>query len=107
MEQICFDFYQALYKHKDISEDALEEVLRDLPITFTPAMNELLSKEITEEELGLVAKVMAKGKAPGYDDISLEFFPKNLAICVRELPRHDSSRIRGGDATRGHHQGLD
>jgi hypothetical protein len=42
MEQICVDFYQALYKHKEISEEALEEVLRDLPITFIPSMNEVL-----------------------------------------------------------------
>jgi hypothetical protein len=83
MEQICFDFYQALYKQKDISNEASEEVLRELPITFTPSMNELLSKEITEEELGLAVRVMAKDKAPEYDDIPLEFFQQSWPyVCL-------------------------
>jgi hypothetical protein len=74
MEQICVNFYQTLYKHKEISEEALEEVLRDLPITFIPSINEVFAKEITEEELGAAAKAMAKGKAPGHDEIPLEFY---------------------------------
>jgi len=83
MEQICVNFYQALYKHKEISEEALEEVLRDLPITFTTSMNEVFSKEITEEELGVAAKAMAKGKAPGHDRLSLEFFQKTWPyVCI-------------------------
>jgi hypothetical protein len=65
-----------LYENKDISEKALEEVLRDLPITFIPSINKLFSKKITEEELELAARVMTNGKAPGYDDILLELFQK-------------------------------
>ena len=76
IKQICVDFFQALYKHKEISEEALEEVLRDLPTTFTHSMNEALSKEITEEELGAAAKTMAKGKAFGHDEVPLEFHQK-------------------------------
>ena len=83
MEQICVDFYQGLYKHKEISEVALEEVLRDLPITFIHSMNEALSKEITEGELGAAARVMAKGKAPGLDGVSLEFYQKIWPnVCI-------------------------
>jgi hypothetical protein len=83
MEQICVDFYKALYKHKKISEEALDEVFRDLPITFTPSMNEVFFKEITEEELGVAAKAMAKGKAPGHDGIPLEFFQKTWPyVCI-------------------------
>jgi hypothetical protein len=37
-------------------------------------MNELLPNKITEEELKLTVRVMAKGKTPGYDGILLEFF---------------------------------
>jgi hypothetical protein len=48
-------FTKHLYKLKEISEEALEEVLRDIPITFSPSMNETFSKEITEEKLGAAA----------------------------------------------------
>ena len=83
MEQICVDFYQTLYKYKEISEEALEEVLRDIYITFIPSMNELLSKEITDEELRAAAKAMAKGKAPRDDGIPLEFYQKTwLYVCL-------------------------
>ena len=74
LEKMVFDFYQSLYQHKDILEEALEEVLRDLPTIFTPTMNESLFEEITEDELGGAVRVMAKSKAPGFDGISLEVF---------------------------------
>ena len=52
-------FYQSLYKHKDISEDALEEEFRDLPKSFIYTINESLSKEITEEKLECAVRRMA------------------------------------------------
>ena len=72
-----------MYKHKEISEVALEEVLRDLPITFTHSMNGALSKEIREGELGAAAIVMAKGKTPGHDGVPLEFYQKSWPyVCI-------------------------
>ena len=49
--QICLEFYQDLYQHKGVSEEAIREILEDLPRTFTEYMNTSLSKEITEAEL--------------------------------------------------------
>ena len=70
-------------------------------------MNESLSKKITEDELGIAVSVMAKGKAPGYDSIPLEFFLRNLALREYELSRYDYRRSRGMSASRGHHQKID
>lgn len=76
LEKICLDFYQNLYKYKEISEGAMNEVLEGLPATFTCDMNETLSKDITEKELSAAVLSMAKRKAPGCDGIPIEFFQK-------------------------------
>lgn len=57
-----------------MSEVAIRNVFEGLTSTFTDTMNENLSREITEEELGKVVTSMAKGKAPGHDGIPMELF---------------------------------
>ena len=74
LEKISLDFYKNLYQHKEVAEPVLREVLDDLLVTFMASMNEALSREITEEELAVVIRAMAKGKAPGHDGIPIEFF---------------------------------
>ena len=76
LDKICYDFYKDLYGHKEVSEGALEEVFEGFQATFTEAMNESLTKEITERELGGVVRDMAKEKAPGHDGIPTELFQK-------------------------------
>ena len=76
LERIIKDFYEELYTHKEISEEALEKVMEGVPATFTNAMNGELSKEITERELRGAVNSMAKGKTPGHDDIPVELFQK-------------------------------
>jgi hypothetical protein len=39
--------------------------MEELPAIFTNALNEVLRKEITENELRRAVNSMAKGKAPG------------------------------------------
>ena len=74
LERICLDFYKDLYSHKDIVEEAVIEVTEGLPVTFTGVMNKTWEQEITEGELCSTTKAMAKGKAPGYDGIPVEFY---------------------------------
>ena len=76
LEAICLDFYKNLYKHKDISEGAINEVLEGLPATFTCDINEALAKDITERELATAVASMSNGKAPGQDGVPIEFFKK-------------------------------
>ena len=76
LERITKDFYEELYTHKEISEEALARVMERVPATFTNVMNIVLSKEITERELRGAVNSMAKGKALGHDGISVEFFQK-------------------------------
>lgn len=60
--------------YKAISGEVKQEVLEGLPTTFTGDMNATLSRTITEKELSTAILSMAKGKAPGHDDIPIEFF---------------------------------
>jgi hypothetical protein len=74
LEKITKDFYEVLYGHKDISEDALTKAMEEVPATFTNVINEALKKEITENELHGAVNSMAKGKAPGHDSVPVKFF---------------------------------
>ena len=74
LHSICHDFYADLYKHREVSEKALEEVFDGFPVTFTDAMNVTLIQDITKKELASALTAMAKGKAPGHDGIPMEFF---------------------------------
>lgn len=76
LEGISFDFYKALYKRNHISEDALREVLEDLPTSFTKDMNEELVKPFSVMEFYKAIEGMVDGKAPGHDGIPIEFFKK-------------------------------
>ena len=48
---ICHDFYADLYKHREVSEKALEEVFDGFSVTFTDVMNVTLTQDITKREL--------------------------------------------------------
>lgn len=69
-------FYKGIYAHKDISEEALTRTLEGLPATFTNAMNESLTKKITEKELSHAVNSLAKSTAPSHDGIPVELFQK-------------------------------
>ena len=106
LEKIVFDFYQSLYQHIDISEEALEEVLRDLPTILTPNMNEALSKEITEEELGGAVREMTKGKAPGFDGVPVEFFQQTWPFVGMDYHAMILKGIDDGALNEGITKGL-
>ena len=74
LEKITKDFYEKLYAHKDISEEALARVIEGVPAMFINVINEALSKEIMEKKLQGAVNSMAKGKASRHDGILVEFF---------------------------------
>ena len=59
---------------KQVSEEAIREIIEDLPMSLTADTNASRSKEITEKEFSAVVHSMAKEKAPGHDGIPMEFF---------------------------------
>lgn len=81
MERICHDFYKELYRHKEASEGAIQEVLQGFPAKFTDAMNVTLTREITKKELSSALTSMANGKALCHDGIPIEVF-KKLQLTV-------------------------
>ena len=72
--RICHDFYQDLYKYKEISEEALHEVFEGFPIIVTHAMNVYFFRLIIHVEVFTIVDSMAKEKAPSHDGIPIEIF---------------------------------
>lgn len=81
---ICLDFYKDLYKFKKVSNLAISEVFEEFTATFTKAMNECISRDIIVEELDKAIVSMAKEKAPGHDEIPMEFFKKAWHIVEKD-----------------------
>ena len=104
--EICLNFYQTLYKYKAISSEGMREVLEDLPPTFTIDMNMLLVKAITEKELLTAIMSMAKGKAPGYDGIPIEFFQKYWPTISKDFLRMIFKSMDEGAFPEGVTKGL-
>ena len=78
LEKIYFYFYENLYQHKEILEDTLREVLEGLPSTFTEAMNDSMSQEITERTF--LGKILCDQRL-GRKDIS----KSHLLLCSLSL----------------------
>ena len=85
LETICLEFYKKLYKYKETSEGAINEVLEGLPATFTGDMNRALAKDITEKELAVALSSMARGKPLGHDGIPIELFSENVVDNWKRL----------------------
>ena len=64
-------------------------------------MNEALSKEITEEELGRAVTSMAKGKAPGHDGIPVKFLKKMWHSIGKDFHLMILNGIRDGKLHEG------
>ena len=106
LEEICLDFYKKIYKHKEILEGAMNEVLDGLPATFTCDMNETLSKDITEKELLAAVLLMAKGKTLGYDRIPIKFFQKLWSTVGNDFRHILLKGIKEGALHEGGHEGA-
>jgi hypothetical protein len=76
MLQETKDYYQTLYKEKEVTNVKLEDYVSTLP-KLTQEEAAMLEGYITVDEAGQVLKNMSNGKSPGTDD-SLNFFGNNL-----------------------------
>lgn len=76
LQKICYEFYKNLYQHKEISEEALDEVFENFPGMILQATNETLMKDITERKLVTTVISLAKENVPGHDEIPVEVFSK-------------------------------
>ena len=59
--------------------------MNELPATFTDAKKGALELEITKNQLRSVTKIIAKGKAPGHDDIPVELFQRLCPIIGKDF----------------------
>ena len=106
LQVICLDFYQNLYRHKDISREAMREILEGMPTTFTCDMNTQLSRPLTDKELSGAIMSMAKGKAPSHDGIPIEFFQCYWTTIGSDYIKMVQKSIKEGAFQEGVTKGL-
>jgi exonuclease III len=84
MLQETKDYYQTLYKEKEVTNVKLEDYVSTLP-KLTQEEAAMLEGYITVDEAGQVLKNMSNGKSPGTDGMTVDFFKffwKQLKIFV-------------------------
>ena len=79
LQNMCYEYYKKLYQHKEISEEAMDEVFKDFLGMILQATSETLMRDITERELATTVTFLAKEKAPGHDGIPVEVFSQVMA----------------------------
>jgi hypothetical protein len=76
-------YFTQLFKTKTPCN--MMQVVEAIEPCVTPAMNDLLVKEFTVEEVGAALNQMSPLKAPGPDGFSADFYQKNWANVGREV----------------------
>ena len=79
LDNICHNFYENLYKHREVLVHALKEVFEGFSIAFTDSMNIFLTKVTTKRELASALAAMAKDKVLCHDAILMKFFKQHKA----------------------------
>jgi len=77
LEHLCTDFYTKLYTTESITPEILsdrEAILSCMSSRFPPSIGHQLEGPFTEQELYHALKQMAKGRSPGPDGITVDFF---------------------------------
>lgn len=106
LERICHDFYKKNYKHKEISEEALTEVLEAFLRMISQVVIVLLTRDITKNKLSMAVTCMAKGNALGHDGIPMEFFLKLWLIVGHDFHRMVFRGIKKGILLEGVTKGF-
>jgi hypothetical protein len=77
LSQYVTDFYARLYSseaHVPDTQEAQERCWDNVLVRVASEINACLTKSLTLEEIIKAIHALPKGKAPGHDDIPMEFF---------------------------------
>ena len=74
--EICHEFYSQLYNKETVGGDCPYTFIpeRDNALTLSSDEKSILSEKITLDELTAALKNMKKGKAPGLDGLTVDFY---------------------------------
>ena len=78
-------YFRDIYSEKETDSNRQEWFLSFIPKTINEFDNELLTKEITDDEIFWILKSFNLNKSPGIDGLPIEFYIKFFHIIKNEF----------------------
>ena len=100
------DFYFSLYSASETDASAQETLLANLPTPLSPDLSDLCEGSLTLEECHRALVGMAKGKAPGSDGFTSEFYCKFWDIIGPDLVEVLNSCLFHGSLSLSQRRGV-
>ena len=94
IEKVAVSYFDNLFSSSTSRDPS--EVLRDVPVTVTPRMNDFLTKEVTEEEVKRALFSLNPRKAPGPDGLTALFYQRFWDIIRCDLTNMVKNFFRSG-----------
>jgi hypothetical protein len=88
------------------TKEAQEECWQSIPPKVSPAMNERLVKDFSLKDITEAIRALPKGKAPGHDDIPIEFFQEFEAEIAPTLFLAYTTMLRSGTTSTFINKGI-
>jgi hypothetical protein len=99
------DFYAEIYKKEGINREAAEKITASLP-QVTDTMNNSLIREITQEEVKTVIQNLPRGKSPGTDGLTYEFYKATEEEATPVLTKLFNKVLEEGEMPSSWHKSL-
>ena len=66
--------FQTLYSSRGTNQTAINHFLQNVPKTLTPEQKQWLDRKIDQDEVRQAIRMIARGRAPGPNGLTIEFF---------------------------------
>ena len=74
--ELQYDFYRKLYSCVQTDDNAVEEILKNIPVSVCDDDVNMCDEDITIDEIYFALSKMSKNKSPGSDGLTTEFYCK-------------------------------
>lgn len=99
LAKVCNSFYSKLYAcpvQNEQRHEHVDELLSYVPKKFSPTAQRMLEAPLTSEELTKAVQALAKGKSPGPDGLTAEFFQSYWSFMCDNFTRMVNESLARG-----------